>query len=111
MLITTFPQLAPERNEDLLFLYTNLITSSYLTAMTMYEVVMFTLRFSSRLQRLLQSVIPNFFKIIAYRPTTFAREMAMMLPCFYDGSVKKELLLTILFMPVLTATQLDQPKV
>ena len=72
---------------------------------------MFTLSFAPRISRLLQTYIPNIFKIVAYRPTTFAREIAMMLPHFYHSTVLKELFLTIVQMPVLSALMLANLKV
>ena len=77
----------------------------------MYEIVTFTLSFGPRISRLLQTYIPNIFKIVAYRPTTFAREIAMILPHLYHVSVLKELFLTIVQMPVLSALMLANFKV
>ncbi|KAL5267929.1 hypothetical protein ACHWQZ_G004846 [Mnemiopsis leidyi] len=99
-------KLNPEQSEYLTFLYSDVIARSYETCSLMYEIVTFTLSFGPRISRLLQTYIPNIFKIVAYRPTTFAREIAMILPHLYHVSVLKELFLTIVQMPVLSALML-----
>ncbi|XP_063685389.1 uncharacterized protein LOC134819381 isoform X2 [Bolinopsis microptera] len=103
-------KLNPEQNEYMTFLYSDVIAKSYETCSLMYEIIMFTLSFAPRISRLLQTYIPNIFKIVAYRPTTFAREIAMMLPHFYHSTVLKELFITIVQMPVLSALMLANLK-
>ena len=104
-------QINPEQSEYLTFLYSDVIARSYETCSLMYEIVTFTLSFGSRISRLLQTYIPNIFKIVAFRPTTFAREIAMILPHLYHASVLKELFLAIVQMPVLSALMLTNFKV
>ena len=101
----------PEQNEYLNFLYSDVTARSYENITLMYEIVMFTLGFGSRLARLLHAYIPNIFKIVAYRPTTFAREIALVLPHLYHSTVVVELYLTILQLPVLSALMMANVKV
>ena len=109
--LNTHSQLTPEDNEYLIFLYSDVITRSYETVTLMYEIIMMTLRFASRLPRLLQLYIPNIFKILAHRPTTFAREIAMILPHLYHSTVLMELFYSIVQLPVLSAAMLARSEV